>query len=86
MDANRRRHIFGDPRHNLDGFVRQYGSEEAAGQAIEDAVHAAFESGDLVIDDAGLYKQAFDLGGYSITVSGRVVDGEARVSTAWIPS
>jgi len=53
-DPNRRRHIFGEPRHNLDPLVRQYGGEEAAGQAIENAVSAAFDGGDLIIDDIGL--------------------------------
>ena len=54
-DPNRRDHIFGEPRHNLDVLIRQYGNEEAAGQAIVEAVNAAFESGSLTVDDNGLY-------------------------------
>lgn len=83
-DPNRRRHIFGEPRHNLAPLVRQYGSEEAAGEAIENVVDAAFEDGGLVLDDDGLFKQAFDIGGNSVTVSGRVIDGAVHVATAWI--
>ena len=83
-DPNRRRHIFGEPRHNLAPLVRQYGSEESAGEAIQNAVDAAFEDGDLVLDDDGLFKQAFDIGGNLVTVSGRVIDGTVRVATAWI--
>ncbi len=30
MDANRLHHIFGEPKHDLDGLVGHYGSEEAA--------------------------------------------------------
>ncbi len=84
-DPNRRRHIFGELRHNLEPLVRQYGGEETAGQAIENAVNAAFDGGDLIIDDNGLYEQVFDISGNSVTVSGRVIDGTVHVGTAWIP-
>jgi hypothetical protein len=84
-DPNRRHHIFGEPKHNLDPLIRRYGSEEAAAQAIVEAVTTVFESGGLTIDDHGLYEQVFDVDGNSVTVRGRVVDGMARVATAWIP-
>ncbi len=84
-DPNRRSHIFGEPRHNLDALVRQYGSEEAAGHAIVEAVNAAFENSNLTVDDIGLYKQVFDVGGNPVTVSGRVIGGAVQVGTAWIP-
>ncbi len=83
-DPNRRRHIFGEPRHNLARLVRQYGSKEAAGQAIQNVVDAAFKDGGLVLNDDGLFKQAFDIGGNSVTVSGRLIDGTVHVATAWI--
>jgi hypothetical protein len=84
-DRNRRRHIFGEPRHNLEPLVQQCGGEEAAGQAIENAVKGAFEGGDLIIDDSGIYQQVFDIGGNSVVVSGRVIDGMVHIATAWIP-
>jgi hypothetical protein len=84
-DPNRRRHIFGEPRHNLEPLVRQYGGEEATGQAIENAVNDAFDGGHLITDDKGVYEQVFDIGGNSVTVSGRVIDGMVHVGTAWIP-
>jgi len=40
-DPNRRRHIFGEPRHNLDPLVRQYGGEEAAGKLYDARYRAA---------------------------------------------
>jgi hypothetical protein len=83
-DPNRRHHTFGEPRHNLESLVRQYCGEERAGQAIENAVTAAFEDGELVLDGDGLYRQVFDIGGHSVTVSGRVIDGVVHIATAWI--
>lgn len=84
-DPNRRNHIFGEPRHNLAVLIRHYGSEEAASQAIMDAVNAAHESGNLIVDSGGRYRQGLDVGGHSVMVSGRVIDGVVRVGTAWIP-
>jgi len=83
-EPNRRHHIFGEPRHNLDRLVRLYGDELAAAQAITDAVETAFKSSQLPVDADGLFKQVFDISGVSVTVSGRVVNGIARIGTAWI--
>ncbi len=83
-DPNRRHHIFDEPRHNLGPLVRWCGDEEAAGQAIENVVNAAFKDGDLILDGRGVYQQVFDIGGNSVTVSGRVIGGTVHVSTAWI--
>jgi len=83
-DPNRLRHIVGEPRHNLAPLVRQCGSEEAAAKAIQHVVDAAFADGNLVFDDDGLFKQALDIGGNLVTVSGRVIDGAVHVATAWI--
>jgi hypothetical protein len=85
MDANRLHHIFGEPKHDLDGLVGHYGSEEAAGRAIETAVNAAFAGGTLVLDANRCFRQRFDVGGYPVIVSGRIVRGAPRVSTAWSP-
>ena len=57
----------------------------AAAQAISDAVDAAFQNGDLIVDRQGVYKQVFDIGGIFVTVRGRVVNGVVRIGTAWIP-
>jgi hypothetical protein len=84
-DPNDLHYVFGNPRHNLDQFVRRHGSEEFAGQEIDAAVDSAFISGNLILDDTGLYKQVFDIGGSLIIVSGCVVNGIVRVGTAWSP-
>jgi hypothetical protein len=84
-DPNDLHHVFGNPRHNLNQFVRQYGSEELAGQEIDGAVDGAFMSGNLILDDTGLYNQVFDIGGGFVIVSGCVVNGIVRIGTAWSP-
>lgn len=83
-DANKRHHLFAFPKHNLDRLVRQYGSQQAASQAIVTAVSTAFHNGSLVVDVRGYYKQVFDIGGNPVTVSGRVINGMVRVGSAWI--
>jgi hypothetical protein len=83
-DPNKRHHIFDDPDHNLDVVVRQYGSPEAAGQAIVEAVTAAFRNGSLIVDPLGYYKQILDIGGNWVIVSGKVVNGVPRVGSAWL--
>lgn len=84
-DPNRLRHIFGEPRHNLARLVRLCGSEVAAAEAIGGAVEATLRRGELIVDNNGLYRQVFAIRGVSVTVSGRVVDGVARIGTAWMP-
>lgn len=85
MDApNKLRHLFGKPQHGLDALVRRYGSEEAAAQAIFDAVRSVYESGGLRMEAAGYYGQAFDVAGIQVTVRGRIVRGIVRVGTAFV--
>ncbi|HZK91283.1 MAG TPA: hypothetical protein VFC56_14150 [Stellaceae bacterium] len=86
MDANRLHHIFGDPRHNLGALERQYGGAEAAAEALEAMVKAAYENGVLSAHEGERYRQVFDVAGHSVTVDGRIVNGVARVSTAWVPA
>jgi len=84
-DPNRRHHIFGKSKHNLDRLVRQYGDVQAAEQAMREAIDAAFQRGDLIVNQHGRFRQVFDIGGVFVTVSGRVINGIVRVATAWIP-
>ena len=83
-DPNKRHHIFGNPDHNLAGLVQQCGGEEAAGRAIVEAVDQAYRDGKLVIDWLGRYRQVFEIGGYRVMVRGRIVNGVARVGSAWV--
>jgi hypothetical protein len=83
-DPNDLQHVFAAQRHNLETLVRQYGSVELAGRAIDDAAEAAFAGGTLVADNLGYYQQVFDVGGNPVTVRGRVVNGVVRIGSAWI--
>jgi hypothetical protein len=83
-DRNRLHHVFGQPKHNLDGLVRTCGGRERAGQAIIEAVAAAAAVGELVVDERGMYSQLFDVAGHLVTISGRIVDGVPRIGDAWI--
>lgn len=84
-DPNKHNHIFGNPDHNLDGLVRRYGSRDTAGRAITEAVNQAYQAVALIMDALGRYKQIFEVGGNLVTVSGRIVDGVARIGSAWLP-
>src|SRR5579863_32321 len=83
-DPNKRQHIFGNLDHGLDLLVRQYGSEEAASRAVFEAVRQAYAAGALILCARGRYRQVFEIGGHSVTVSGRSVNGVVRVGSAWI--
>jgi hypothetical protein len=85
QDANKLNHLFGNPRHNLDGLARQFGSREAAGRAIMDAVNQGFAAGSVSTDDHGFFRQVFVVAGNRVTVTGRIVDGEPRIGSAWRP-
>jgi hypothetical protein len=83
-DPNKRHHIFGRAQHGLDILAQLCGGENAAGEAIYDAVKAAFESGRLQVNNLGYYRQVFDVAGIRVTVSGRIVGGAARIGTAFL--
>ncbi len=83
-DPNKLHHIFANPDHNLDALVQACGSEEAAGRAIVEAINEAYQNGSLAADALGRYTRVFDVGGYLVTVRGRIVNGVVRVGSAWI--
>jgi len=83
-DPNHLHHIFGSRRHNLDRLVRQYGTPEAAGKAIQEAVDAALQAGELRTNPRGVHEKTLDVGGNQVTVRGVIFRGAARVGSAWI--
>jgi hypothetical protein len=84
-NPNKLRHIFANPRHNLGPLVRQYGSREAAAQAIQNAVDAALQAEKLTPNTRGVFETTLDIGGHPVTVRGVIVDGAAELGAAWIP-
>jgi hypothetical protein len=81
---NKLHHIFASRRHHLDRLVRRFGSQEAAAQAIQDAVDAAFRAGELASDARGIFETTLDVGGNPVTIRGIILDGTAVVGSAWI--
>ena len=77
--ANKLHHIFGKPQHNLDALVKQYGSEEAAYEAIAEA------AGKATAGSTGIFEVTVNVGGEAITVRGAVVAGIVKIGTAFKP-
>jgi RHS repeat-associated protein len=79
IDANKLHHIFGKASHNLDDVVSATGSKEATFRAMQTGVQALADAGKL----SGRFEAVVRVGGYDVTVTGRVVDGIARIGTAF---
>jgi len=77
-------HIFANRRHNLGPLVRQYGSREAAAQAIHNAVDAALQAGELIPNARGVFEAPLEIGGNQVTVRGVILSGTAVLGSAWI--
>jgi len=78
-DQNKLNHIFGNPDHNLDPVVQQFGGQSAAYNAIEQAAINGLGSG------TGTYTTVVEVGGANVTVTGAYVNGVPRIGTAFIP-
>ncbi len=81
VDPNKLNHIFGQSRHNLDGVVKQFGSQEKAFNAIQQATETAARSQGL----KGVFETTVKVGTENITIRGNIVDGAVKVGTAFRP-
>lgn len=79
VDPNKLNHIFNEPGHNLDSVVEQYGSQENAYNAINQAVINQAGTG------SGTFSTVVNVGGTDVTVTGAYVNGVPRIGTAYIP-
>ena len=79
IDPNNLRHIFDNAEHKLDDVVEALGSREAAFEAMEKVAQAAVDAGNLT----GEFKVVIDLAGVNVEVTGKVIDGVARIGTAY---
>jgi RHS repeat-associated protein len=77
-DPNKLNHIFNNPDHNLDALVNQLGGQENAFNALEGAVQGQGLPN-------GVFSTVVDVGGSQVTVTGIVINGVARIGTAFIP-
>jgi hypothetical protein len=83
-NPNKLHHIFANHRHNLESLVQQYGSREAAVQAIQDAVDADLHAGELIPNARGVFEATLEIGGNQVTVRGVILSGTAVLGSAWI--
>jgi RHS repeat-associated protein len=81
VGGNRLNHIFGQARHNLGPVVQKFGTQHGAFEAIQNAKQAAANSGRI----SGVFETVVHVGGFDVTVRGRVVGGAAHIGTAFIP-
>ena len=81
IDPNKLAHIFGQSRHNLDGLVKQFGSQEKAFNAIQKATEAAARSQGI----KGSFEATVKVGTENITVRGNVINDVIKIGTAFKP-
>ena len=74
-------HIFGRSSHNLGPVVGEFGSQLNAFNAMQSSVNARVASAGIT----GIFEETVTVGSFQVTVRGRVMDGVARISTAFIP-
>jgi hypothetical protein len=78
-NSNDLHHIFDNAGHGLDGLVDQYGSQQGAYSAMQQAVRSQIGS------TTGVFSGAFNVGGTQITIRGNIINGIPRIGTAFIP-
>jgi hypothetical protein len=80
IDANKLHHIFDKPRHELDGLVAEFGSQEAAFEAIRNATQEAIKRQNI----SGMYDIEVEARGHKLTVRGTVMnDGTIKIGTVF---
>jgi len=85
--TNRLNHIFGDPSHNLGGFVKAQGSERAAFAAVQKAANSALAAGKLTPNAQGILPSGnagniIKVGDTAVRlIGGRVIDGKVQISS-----
>jgi hypothetical protein len=80
VNANKLHHIFDKPRHDLDGLVTEFGSQEAALEAIRNATQETIKRQNI----SGLYEIEIEVRGHKLTVRGTVRnDGTIKIGTVF---
>ncbi len=84
--SNGANHIFGSgslAKHNLKGFLEKFaGDSVGAFKSLESAAQALADSGKI----QGVFKEVVvTVKGVDVTIRGNVIDGIAKLSTAFIP-
>ena len=78
-------HVFGPKsllKHGLESVLKAFGGDKiAAFRAIEGGAQQLANEGAI----KGVFQTTVEVAGQNVTVRGAVVDGAARVSTAFVP-
>jgi RHS repeat-associated protein len=81
LTANKLNHIFGKAEHKLAGLVKQFGSKEKAGNVLAKATQAAVKAEGTKTGE--VFNVTVKLGDQMANVTGKVVDGQAKIGTAF---
>jgi hypothetical protein len=83
LDPNKLKHIFGKPEHNLGNFLKKFGGDqEKAYKALEGVTQKYVNINNIT----GNFKDiVVNVNGIDITVRGTVINGVAKIGTAFIP-
>jgi RHS repeat-associated protein len=80
IDPNKLIHIFANGGHNLAPLVARFGSQAAAYAAVDKATQGAVLSRGL----SGVFHITLNVRGIAVEVTGKVIDGVARIGTFYI--
>ena len=79
IDPNKISHIFDQAKHGLQPLVNQFGSKEAAFQAMQKATEAVVKSKGIT----GVFEITVKVGTETVTVRGNVLNGVTKIGTAF---
>jgi hypothetical protein len=78
-------HIFGNPAHNLDGFVGYYGGNQAAAYAAVSVAAQAYVTSHQITGIINAFNQiTINVSGFNITFRGNVMNGNLHIGTFFI--
>jgi RHS repeat-associated protein len=79
---NKANHVFGKSEHNLNGLLKKYsGNTVKAYRGITDATQKYVKKNNITEN----FETILKVKGYNVTIRGTVINGMARISTAFIP-
>ncbi|MCG3134837.1 MAG: hypothetical protein HMLKMBBP_02241 [Planctomycetes bacterium] len=80
-NPNKLHHVFDEPGHKLGPLLDRFGSKEAAAEALKSAAQMLVDKQGIT----GVFERVVRVGGIDVTVRGKVIDGVARIGTAFVP-
>ncbi|HXO42129.1 MAG TPA: hypothetical protein VN999_11800, partial [Thermoanaerobaculia bacterium] len=81
LSVNKLNHIFNGEGHGLENLVANFGGEQQLTVKVVEQLGAL---GPLPTNSNGIFKVVVQIAGEVVTVTGKVVDGVARVGTFYV--